>query len=59
MKRYKIQISQEVTNGSDNSFFKRSREESIFQIILEEKDFDFKGTLRKIVSGQITEVVNK
>ena len=54
---YKVEISKQVTNGKDTWFYKSSTEKLIFQIFLEEKDFDYQGTLRKIVSGQMTEVV--
>ncbi len=52
MKRYKIQISQEVSNGKESSFFNRSKEEMILQIIMPEEEFDIKAVLRQIVAGK-------
>ncbi len=52
MKKYKIGISQEVTNGKEHSIFNRSKEEIIFQIILPEEEIDLKAVLRQIVAGK-------
>jgi len=52
MKRYKIGISREDTNGKESKFFNRSNEETIFQIILAEEEIDIRAVLRQIVAGK-------
>lgn len=51
MKKYKIEISQEETNGKEQ-YFRRHREETIFQIMLPEDEIDIKAVLRQIVAGK-------
>ncbi len=53
MKRYKIQIVQEISNGCKRSFFNMPKEEIIFQAILPEEEIDIKGVMREIVAGRM------
>jgi hypothetical protein len=59
MTKYKIWISKEVTNGKENTFFNRSKEETIFQIILTEEQIDIMSVMRKIVEGKGVEQEDK
>ena len=52
MKKYKIEISQEVLNEKEHQFFKRLIEETIFQIMLPEEEVDIKAVLKQIVAGK-------
>lgn len=52
MKRYKIQIAQELSQESVRTFFKMAKEEIIFQIILPEEEVDIKAVMREIVAGR-------
>lgn len=54
MKRYKIEISEEVSNGKSSVFNKRGvvSEGVIFQAILHEEQIDIMSVMRKIVEGK-------
>ncbi len=53
MKRYKISISQEVSNGSKALFFGRAKEEVIFEIMLPAEEIDIGAVMKQIVAGKI------
>ena len=59
MKKYKIEISQEILKENEGQFFifKRHTEETIFQIMLPEDEVDIKAVLKQIVAGVEKELI--